>query len=126
MSGWAHGRFMGGYYPVQLGYEEARAMMRDDAAQVRRDRGLLMISASLHRTVGTFLQFESLVKASLCRHVTAVNKLVAKGMRFWDYGNAFLFESYKAGADIMAPGSDGSPDQGGKFRYPSYGEIAFD
>lgn len=53
--------------------------------------------------------------ASLRRHVAAVNKLTAKGMRFWDYGNAFMLEASRAGADIMNAKGTG-------FRYASYFE----
>lgn len=92
-----HNPYMGGYYPVQLSFEEARAMMRDDPAE-----------------------FKVLVQASLRRHVSAVNKMVEKGMRFWDYGNAFLVEAFRAGANIMMDDSGRSADNGGQFRYPSY------
>lgn len=57
-------------------------------------------------------KFKDAVYASLRRHVAAVNKLTAKGMYFFDYGNAFLLESSRAGADIL--------NAEGKFRYPSY------
>ena len=57
-------------------------------------------------------QFRERVQESLRRQVTAINKLTSKGMYFFDYGNAFLLQSQRAGADIV--GSDG------KFRYPSY------
>ena len=56
--------------------------------------------------------FKEKVQASLRRQVAAINKLTAKGMYFFDYGNAFLLESSRAGADIMG--------ENGKFRYPSY------
>jgi urocanate hydratase len=67
--------------------------------------------------------FIQLVKESLCRHTTAINEMCSNGMQFWDYGNAFLLEASKAGADILE--SDGS------FRYPSYvedimGPMCFD
>ena len=92
-----HNPFLGGYYPVSLEFEEARAMMRDDPAQ-----------------------FRACVHASLKRHVAAVNTLAGKGMGFWDYGNAFLIEAYRAGANVMAEGCTRAPDAGGAFRYPSY------
>ena len=57
-------------------------------------------------------QFREAVQASLRRQVAAINKLTAKGMYFFDYGNAFLLESSRAGADVMRPD--------GRFRYPSY------
>ena len=64
-----HNPFNGGYYPVQLSYEESNVMMNSDPAQ-----------------------FKSLVEESLRRQVKAVNYLCGKGMHFWDYGNAFLLE----------------------------------
>lgn len=57
-------------------------------------------------------QFKEKVRASLRRQVDAINKLTAKGMYFFDYGNAFLLEASRAGADILR--------KDGKFRYPSY------
>ena len=56
--------------------------------------------------------FKEKVQESLRRQVAAINKLTADGMYFFDYGNAFLLESSRAGADIMG--------ENGKFRYPSY------
>ncbi|KAH7938041.1 hypothetical protein HPB49_019394 [Dermacentor silvarum] len=84
-----HNPFNGGYYPVQLTYEEANAKMRDDPRN-----------------------FKMLVQESLRRHVTAINKMTKRGMCFWDYGNAFLLEASRAGADV---GHNGI-----RFRYPSY------
>ena len=84
-----HNPWAGGYYPVGYSLEESKKMMADDPAA-----------------------FKEAVQASLRRHVAAINKLAAKGMYFFDYGNAFLLESSRAGADILKP--DGS------FRYPSY------
>jgi urocanate hydratase len=68
-------------------------------------------------------RFRHSVKASLVRHVNAINILSERGMHFWDYGNAFLLESSKAGADVIS--------ENGDFRYPSYvedimGPICFD
>ena len=68
-------------------------------------------------------EFKNSVQSSLRRHVNAINSLTEKGTRFWDYGNAFLLESSRAGADVIS--SDGS------FRYPSYvedimGPMCFD
>lgn len=60
--------------------------------------------------------FKKKVHESLCRHVEALNKLTARGMRFWDYGNSFLYMASKAKADIL------SQDGVHKFRYPSYVE----
>ena len=95
-----HNPWAGGYYPAGLGFEEANAMMASHPEE-----------------------FKEKVRESLRRHVAAVNKCVAKGTYFFDYGNAFLLESSRAGADIM--------DQRGNFRYPSYvqdimGPMCFD
>jgi urocanate hydratase len=84
-----HNPWAGGYYPVGYSLEESKQMMANDPAA-----------------------FKEAVQASLRRHVAAINRLTAKGMYFFDYGNAFLLESSRAGADILKP--DGS------FRYPSY------
>ena len=84
-----HNPFAGGYYPVGYSLEESKKMMAEEPAK-----------------------FKDAVYASLRRHVAAVNKLTAKGMYFFDYGNAFLLESSRAGADILK--------EDGKFRYPSY------
>ncbi|MBP5333371.1 MAG: urocanate hydratase [Bacteroidales bacterium] len=84
-----HNPWAGGYYPVGYSLEESKRMMAEDPAA-----------------------FKEAVQASLRRHVAAINRLTAKGMYFFDYGNAFLLESSRAGADILKP--DGS------FRYPSY------
>jgi len=92
-----HNPYLGGYYPVELTFEEARVMMREDPPR-----------------------FKTLVQSSLRRHVNAVNTLAQRGMRFWDYGNAFLIEAYRAGAEVLAEGCTDAPDAGGKFRYPSY------
>ena len=84
-----HNPWAGGYYPVGYTLEESKQMMAEDP-----------------------VRFKEAVQASLRRHVAAINRLAAKGMYFFDYGNAFLLESSRAGADILRP--DGS------FRYPSY------
>ncbi|XP_037091843.1 urocanate hydratase-like [Pollicipes pollicipes] len=88
-----HAPFSGGYYPVQLGYEEARRLLAE-----RPD------------------EFAELVRASLVRQVVAINYLAERGMTFWDYGNAFLLEARRAGADVSR---DDDPN-GLRFRYPSY------
>ncbi|MDE6152535.1 MAG: urocanate hydratase, partial [Muribaculaceae bacterium] len=85
-----HNPWAGGYYPVGLSLEESKAMMADDPDEFKRR-----------------------VQESLRRQVAAINKLAARGMYFFDYGNAFLLESSRAGADVMA-------GDGKKFRYPSY------
>ena len=84
-----HNPFAGGYYPVGYSLEESKKMMAEEP-----------------------VRFKDAVYASLRRHVAAINKLTAKGMYFFDYGNAFLLESSRAGADIL--------NEDGKFRYPSY------
>jgi len=95
-----HNPWAGGYYPVGLSYQESNEMITKDPEG-----------------------FKKRVQESLIRQVTAINKLTAKGMYFFDYGNAFLLESSRAGADILK--KDGS------FKYPSYvqdimGPMCFD
>ncbi|MEE4197005.1 MAG: urocanate hydratase [Bacteroidales bacterium] len=95
-----HNPWAGGYYPAGLTYEESNRMMAENPEE-----------------------FKNHVKDSLKRQVAAINKLSAKGMYFFDYGNAFLLESSRAGADILK--------QDGKFKYPSYvqdimGPMCFD
>ena len=85
-----HNPWAGGYYPVGYSYEESNRMMAEEPER-----------------------FREAVKESLRRQVAAINKLTARGMYFFDYGNAFLLESSRAGADIMA-------EDGIAFRYPSY------
>ncbi len=84
-----HNPWAGGYYPVGYSLEESKKMMAEDPAA-----------------------FKEAVQASLRRHVAAINRLTAKGMYFFDYGNAFLLESSRAGADILK--------EDGSFLYPSY------
>ena len=86
-----HNPWAGGYYPAGIGFEAAKQMMAEEPEK-----------------------FKQAVQASLRRQVEAINKLTAKGMYFFDYGNAFLLESSRAGADILK--GDGT------FRYPSYVE----
>lgn len=95
-----HNPFAGGYYPVGLSFDESNRMMAENP-----------------------IQFQEMVYESLRRQVTAINKLTANGMYFWDYGNAFLLESKRANATVTH--SDGS------FIYPSYvqdimGPLFFD
>ncbi|MGM9861010.1 MAG: urocanate hydratase [Muribaculaceae bacterium] len=85
-----HNPWAGGYYPAGISFDDAKVMMAEDPAR-----------------------FKELVQASLRRQVAAINKLTARGMYFFDYGNAFLLEASRAGADIMRPDGKG-------FRYPSY------
>uniref|UniRef100_A0A7S4IV05 urocanate hydratase n=1 Tax=Vannella robusta TaxID=1487602 RepID=A0A7S4IV05_9EUKA len=87
-----HNPFNGGYYPVQLSFEESNRMMTEDPEQ-----------------------FKKLVQESLRRQIKAINILSKKGLRFWDYGNSFLLEAGRAGADVMKEGGKG-------FTYPSYVE----
>ena len=96
-----HNPWAGGYYPQGMSYEEANTMMAEDPAT-----------------------FKQRIQETLKRHVKAVNALVEKGMYFFDYGNAFLLESSRAGAEIM-------DEEGELFRYPSYvqdimGPMCFD
>jgi urocanate hydratase len=95
-----HNPWAGGYYPVGYTLERSKEMMADDPDA-----------------------FRGAVQKSLCRQVAAINKLAAEGMYFFDYGNAFLLESSRAGADVLK--ADGT------FRYPSYvqdimGPLYFD
>ena len=96
-----HNPWAGGYYPVGVSFEESKRMMAEEPEL-----------------------FKQKVQESLRRHVAAINKCVARfGTYFFDYGNAFLLESSRAGADIMKPNGD--------FKYPSYvqdimGPMCFD
>ena len=96
-----HNPWQGGYYPVTLTFEEGKEMMSVNPEQFRLE-----------------------VQETLRRHATAINALVANGTYFWDYGNAFLLEASRAGAEVMNSEGDG-------FRYPSYvedimGPMCFD
>ena len=96
-----HNPWAGGYYPVGLTLEEANDMMANDPDK-----------------------FKEYVHESLRRQATAINKHTAKGTYFFDYGNAFLLEASRAGADVMA-------ENGIDFKYPSYvqdimGPMCFD
>ena len=96
-----HNPWAGGYYPIGLSFEEANTMMANAPEAFKKE-----------------------VQASLKRHADAVNKHTAKGTYFFDYGNAFLLECSRAGADIMA-------ENGIDFKYPSYvqdimGPMCFD
>lgn len=84
-----HNVYGGGYYPAGVSFDEANRVMHEDPEKFKR-----------------------LVQESLRRHVAAINALTARGMRFWDYGNAFLYESKVAGAEIMKDDTN--------FKYPSY------
>ncbi len=96
-----HNPWAGGYYPAGLSYEQSNKMMADDPAE-----------------------FKNRVQESLRRQASAINTHAAKGTYFFDYGNAFLLEASRAGADVMA-------DDKINFRYPSYvqdimGPMCFD
>ena len=96
-----HNPWSGGYYPVGLSYEAANELMRQNPAV-----------------------FKEKVQESLRRHAAAINKHTARGTYFFDYGNAFLLEAARAGADIMH-------ENGIDFKYPSYvqdimGPMCFD
>jgi urocanate hydratase len=95
-----HNPWAGGYYPAGLTFEESNIMMSSDPDK-----------------------FRDQVKRSLRRQVDAINRHTARGTYFFDYGNAFLLEASRAGADVM--------NEKGEFRYPSYvqdimGPICFD
>jgi len=99
-----HNPWAGGYYPVGLSFEESNEMMANNPEQ-----------------------FKAEVQKTLRRHATAINKHTAKGTYFFDYGNAFLLEASRAGADVMAK----NPTLGREFKYPSYvqdimGPMCFD
>ncbi len=94
-----HNPWSGGYYPAGLGFEEANRMMAENPGAFREK-----------------------VQESLRRQVAAINRHTRKGTYFFDYGNAFLLEASRAGADVM---------DGTRFRYPSYvqdilGPMCFD
>lgn len=84
-----HNPWAGGYYPAGYSFEESNEMMANEPERFKEE-----------------------VQATLRRHALAINKLVNKGMYFFDYGNAFLLEASRAGADIVLPN--------GRFKYPSY------
>lgn len=98
-----HNPWAGGYYPVGYSYEDSNELMADDPTA-----------------------FKKAVHESLKRHAAAINKHTAKGTYFFDYGNAFLLEASRAGADVLD-----SSDPNREFRYPSYvqdimGPMCFD
>lgn len=99
-----HNPWAGGYYPVGLSFEESNEMMANNPKL-----------------------FKEKVQESLRRQVDAINIHTKRGTYFFDYGNAFLLESSRAGADIMAE----NPSLGREFKYPSYvqdimGPMCFD
>lgn len=99
-----HNPWAGGYYPAGISFEEANEMMANQPEL-----------------------FKEKVQETLRRHAVAINKHTAKGTYFFDYGNAFLLEASRAGADVMAE----NPTLGREFKYPSYvqdimGPMCFD
>ncbi|MEE2747155.1 MAG: urocanate hydratase [Candidatus Thermoplasmatota archaeon] len=95
-----HNPWQGGYFPVGYSFDESKRMMAENPTE-----------------------FKNCVQESLRRHTSAINSLSESGMYFWDYGNAFLLESSRAGADVVL--------DNGQFRYPSYvedimGPMCFD
>ena len=95
-----HNPYQGGYFPADYSYQESSLMMSNDPEKFAQE-----------------------IQKTLIRHADAVNTLSDRGMFFWDYGNAFLLEASRVGADVLKPD--------GKFRYPSYvedimGPICFD
>ena len=99
-----HNPWAGGYYPVDILFEEANKMMAENPTL-----------------------FKEKVQETLRRHAKAINKHTKKGTYFFDYGNAFLLEASRAGADVMNP----NKELGREFKYPSYvqdimGPMCFD
>lgn len=99
-----HNPWAGGYYPVDISFEDANDMMANNPEL-----------------------FKEKVQETLRRHAKAINRHTAKGTYFFDYGNAFLLEASRAGADVMA----NNPTLGREFKFPSYvqdimGPMCFD
>ena len=99
-----HNPWAGGYYPTGMSFDQANEMMANNPEQ-----------------------FKIEVQKTLRRHADAINKHTSKGTYFFDYGNAFLLEASRAGADIMST----HPTIGKEFKYPSYvqdimGPMCFD
>lgn len=95
-----HNPYQGGYFPADYSYDESSAMMSNEPEKFAQE-----------------------IRKTLVRHANAINTLAEKGMFFWDYGNAFLLEASRVGADVLKPN--------GQFKYPSYvedimGPICFD
>jgi len=103
-----HNPWAGGYYPVGISYEESNRLMAEQPEE-----------------------FKKRVQETLRRHAAAVNKHAVKGMYFFDYGNAFLLESSRAGADVIASEEQRKGRKPREFKYPSYvqdilGPMCFD
>jgi urocanate hydratase len=99
-----HNPWAGGYYPTGFSFEESNEMMATNPEKFKEE-----------------------VQKTLRQHAAAINKHTAKGTYFFDYGNAFLLEASRAGADVMAE----NPTLGREFKYPSYvqdimGPMCFD
>ena len=95
-----HNPYQGGYFPADRTYEESATMLSEEPERFKEE-----------------------VQATLRRHASAVNTMAERGMYFWDYGNAFLLEASRVGADVVKPD--------GRFAYPSYvedimGPLCFD
>ncbi len=95
-----HNPYQGGYFPADYTYEESTKMMSENPKK-----------------------FQQQIQKTLRRHANAINTLASRGMFFWDYGNAFLLEASRVGANVLL--------EDGSFRYPSYvedimGPICFD
>ena len=95
-----HNPWAGGYYPADFSYEQSNEMMANEPVKFKQE-----------------------VQKTLVRHASAINDLSSKGMYFFDYGNAFLLEASRAGADVMKDAET--------FKYPSYvqdimGPLFFD
>ena len=86
-----HNPYQGGYFPADYTFDESTAMMSEDPER-----------------------FTEEIQKTLRRHAEAINTLSARGMFFWDYGNAFLLEASRVGADVLK--------EDGSFKYPSYVE----
>lgn len=99
-----HNPWAGGYYPVGISFEESNQMMAENPTL-----------------------FKEKVQETLRKHAAAINKHTSKGTYFFDYGNAFLLECSRAGADVLSE----NPSLGREFKYPSYvqdimGPMCFD
>ncbi|NHM05635.1 urocanate hydratase [Flavobacterium sp. CYK-4] len=99
-----HNPWAGGYYPIGYSFEQSNELMATEPEKFREE-----------------------VQKTLRRHAIAINKHTAKGTYFFDYGNAFLLEASRAGADVMSD----HPTLGREFKYPSYvqdimGPMCFD
>lgn len=95
-----HNPYQGGYFPADRSYEESSTMLSEEPERFKKE-----------------------VQATLRRHASAINTMAERGMYFWDYGNAFLLEASRVGADVV--------NDDGHFAYPSYvedimGPMCFD